>query len=258
VSGHQTTDNNLTTSTTPILGSYHHHQHHHQEKSSTNNKMMKKNGTNYPPIYDTKYIYLIDCRLDRREFQRDHIHTAIHFQDLLQDNVFVSLNQQTSLVVIYDADGSLLTSLRSLPVTPSSSYSSSSSSSSSSPEFMKAMQNPSEIVAKIRNKFKSNNSTIISKPIFILNGGYNEFQRIFPFMCSKLEIRSTVDRQKYLTIYPNCVIEDQFYIGSAIQAKNWKVCRDLRISHIINCSKEHECSFKGVFISLILKISNFK
>lgn len=63
-------------------------------------------------------------------------------------------------------------------------------------------------------------------------------------MSSSLNIRSTVDRNKYLTIYPNCVIENQIYIGSAIQAKNWKIIRELKITHIINATFEHECVFK--------------
>lgn len=63
-------------------------------------------------------------------------------------------------------------------------------------------------------------------------------------MTSHLNIRSTVDRNKYLTFYPNCVIENQIYIGSAIQAKNWKIIRELNITHIINASFEHECVFK--------------
>ena len=83
-----------------------------------------------------------------------------------------------------------------------------------------------------------------SKTIFILSGGFDQFFRKFPFSCSNLDIRSTVDRHKYLTVYPNCIIENQLYIGSAVQAKSWKIVRDLRITHIINCSFEHECVFK--------------
>ncbi len=63
-------------------------------------------------------------------------------------------------------------------------------------------------------------------------------------MSTDLHVRSAVDRNKYLTIYPNCVIDKQLYIGSAIQAKNWKIIRELNITHVINASFEHECVFK--------------
>jgi NDP-sugar pyrophosphorylase family protein len=62
-------------------------------------------------------------------------------------------------------------------------------------------------------------------------------------MCSSSDIRSTVDRYKHLIIYPNCVLENQIFIGTGVQAKNWKIIRDLNITHIVNCSIEHECIF---------------
>lgn len=75
-------------------------------------------------------------------------------------------------------------------------------------------------------------------------------------MCSSMSIRSTVDRHKYLTIYPNSVIENQVYIGSGVQAKNWKIIRDLQITHIINCSIEHECVFQDELSYLWVKLED--
>ena len=99
-------------------------------------------------------------------------------------------------------------------------------------------------------------NTIASKTIFILSGGYEQFYRKFPFSCSNVEIRSTVDRNKYLTMYPNCVIENQLYLGSGVQAKNWKCVRDLRVTHIINCSFEHECVFSDQVEYMHIKIED--
>lgn len=95
-----------------------------------------------------------------------------------------------------------------------------------------------------------------SKTIYVLSGGYKEFYAQFPFMCSHLNVRSTVDRNKYLTIYPNCVIENQFYIGSGIQAKNWKIVRNLRVTHIINATYEHECVFKNEITYLHVEVDD--
>ena len=61
---------------------------------------------------------------------------------------------------------------------------------------------------------------------------------------------------RYLVIYPNCVIENQIYIGSGNQAKNWRIVRDLRITHIINCSVEHECVFTDEVTYLHVQIED--
>jgi serine/threonine/tyrosine-interacting-like protein 1 len=92
--------------------------------------------------------------------------------------------------------------------------------------------------------------------VYILIDGFEKFNSIYPFMCSDLQIRSTVDRHKHITIYPNGVLENFLYIGSGIQAKNWKIIRDLNITHIVNCSIEHECVFHEVCKYLHVKIED--
>ena len=51
-------------------------------------------------------------------------------------------------------------------------------------------------------------------------------------------------------------IENQIYIGSGIQAKNWRIIRDLKITHIINASVEHECVFKDEIKYLHIKLED--
>jgi serine/threonine/tyrosine-interacting-like protein 1 len=108
------------------------------------------------------------------------------------------------------------------------------------------------------NKFDFDNRWYLtfSGTLYILTNGYEKFQSIYPFMCSDRQIRSTVDRNKYLTVYPNSVIENFLYIGSGVQAKNWKIIRDLNITHIINCSIEHECVFQDVCKYLHVKVED--
>ena len=95
-----------------------------------------------------------------------------------------------------------------------------------------------------------------NKTFYILSGGFESFSKKFPYMCINNEIRSAVDRHKFLTLYPNCVIENQLYIGSGIQAKNWKIIRDLKITHIINASVEHECVFENELKYLHVRIED--
>ena len=105
-------------------------------------------------------------------------------------------------------------------------------------------------------------STHTSKGCLTLNGGFEAFQTSFPFVCTQSEIRSLVDREKFLTIYPSVVLENQLYlgkrqeptesissrretvcVGTGHQATHWKVIRDLKLTHIINISIEHPCAF---------------
>ena len=170
-------------------------------------------NSNSPPIFDTRYLYLIDCRPNRKRFEKSRIHTAIHYTDLLTDSVYLSppLDNYT-LIVLYDDDGTFLTSSSS-----SSQQSDSASLNTSLSSSRLELLSSDEIIARIKAKINCSST----KTIYILSGGFEQFYAKFPFMCSSLEIRSAADRQKYLTIYPNCVIENQFYIGSGIQVDGY-------------------------------------
>ncbi len=171
-------------------------------------------------------MYLIDCRLNKSDYAKCRIFTAIHYTDLLNDTVYLSPPcANYTLIVLYDHDGSFLTS--------------SFNKFTNSPAADHAPQSDA-IINAVRAKLTCTDS----KTIYILSGGYKEFHSKYPFMTTQLHVRSAVDRSKYLTIYPNCVIDKQIYIGSAIQAKNWKIIRELNITHVINASVEHECVFK--------------
>ena len=52
------------------------------------------------------------------------------------------------------------------------------------------------------------------------------------------------------------MIENQIYIGSGVQAKNWKIIRDLKVTHIINCSVEHDCVFQDELSYLWVKLED--
>jgi hypothetical protein len=225
-------------------------------------------NNNNPPIYDPRYLYLIDCRLDKKLYNKSRISTALHFSDLLNEQVYLSPPiDNYSMIVFYDQDGSFLTNnsinqisnaannspSATYPITNRMSTSISTSASTSASKVNEIANMSSDaIIASVKAKINCN----ANKTVYVLSGGFECFHRKFPFMCSNNNIRSTVDRHKYLTIYPNCVIENQIYIGSGVQAKNWKIIKDLRITHIINCSVEHECVFKDEIKYLHVKIED--
>ena len=79
--------------------------------SSTNGYHFNSNS---PALYDTRYMYLIDCRLNKSKFEKSRICTAIHYSDLLDDTLYLSppIDNYT-LIVLYDDDGTFLTSTSS-------------------------------------------------------------------------------------------------------------------------------------------------
>jgi hypothetical protein len=199
---------------------------------------------NRPPIYDTRYLYIIDCRLDRKKYERSHINTSIHYSDLLNDDIYLSppLDHYT-IIVLYDDDGTYLTSSnvpiqqKRLPHT--------------NKKLLERQESSDLLITKIKDKLNSYNGVL-----YLLSGGFEQFSVSYPFSCSNIDIRSTVDRYKHLIIYPNCVLENQIFIGTGIQAKNWKIIRDLNITHIINCSIEHECIFSDAIKYLHCKLED--
>ncbi len=52
-----------------------------------------------------------------------------------------------------------------------------------------------------------------SRSCVTLAGGFEAFRSLFPFVCTQSNIRSTVDREKFLTIYPSVVLDNQLYLG---------------------------------------------
>jgi hypothetical protein len=206
-------------------------------------------------------MYIIDCRLNKSKYEKSRIQTAIHYTDIIDDTLYLSppIDNYT-LIVLYDDDGTFLTSTSS-PSTISSA--STNVSSQRKPTNRRGNNNNNnqesnipltsdEMISLIKAKINCSSS----KTLHILSGGFDQFYATFPFMCTSVEVRSTSDRHKYLTIYPNCVIENQIYIGSGVQAKNWKIIRDLRVTHIINCSIEHECVFEDEISYFQLKIED--
>ena len=55
-----------------------------------------------------------------------------------------------------------------------------------------------------------------SKSCISLAGGFEAFRLLFPFFCTQSDIRSAVDREKFLTIYPSVVLDNQLYIGKIL------------------------------------------
>ena len=70
--------------------------------------------------------------------------------------------------------------------------------------------NTSAEMRRISSRFSPSTG---SRSCAALDGGFEAFRTLFPFICTQSDIRSTVDREKFLTIYPSVVLDNQLYLG---------------------------------------------
>ena len=106
-----------------------------------------------------------------------HLFLAIHWEDALNGSVYISFVERFSEIVLYDEKGIFF--------------------------------NTTTEMRRVSNKF-SNNGT---KMCVTLSGGFEAFHTFYPFACTQNDIRSIIDREKFLTIYPSVVLDNQLYIG---------------------------------------------
>lgn len=104
-------------------------------------------------------------------------HLAIHWEDALNGTVYISLVERFSEIILYDDRGSI--------------------------------SNPTPQMCRALERFYSPNS----KTCATLEGGFDAFRSLFPFVCTQSNIRSAVDREKFLTIYPSVVLDNKLYLG---------------------------------------------
>ena len=102
---------------------------------------------------------------------------AIHWEDALNGNVYISVVERFSEIVLYDDKGIFF--------------------------------NTTTEMRRVTTRF----STPGSKTCLTLSGGFEGFHTLFPFICTQSDIRSIVDREKFLTIYPSVVLDNQLYLG---------------------------------------------
>ncbi len=77
---------------------------------------------------------------------------------------------------------------------------------------------------RVSNRFASSSG---SRSCAALDGGFEAFRTLFPFICTQSNIRSTVDREKFLTIYPSVVLDNQLYLGKVFFLRFFSIIKFL-------------------------------
>ncbi len=79
----------------------------------------------------------------------------------------------------------------------------------------------------------------------ILQGGYSAFHSLYPFLCTPRMVLLELERRS-LPIYPSEILEVVLYQGSASQAHDYRIIKNLHITHVVNVTAEISDSFPSV------------
>ena len=171
-------------------------------------------------IHDEGNFLVIDSR-GKDKYEKSHIITAKHSSEL-EDKSFQSGMGYSvyNIIIIY---GCSLTSARS--------------------EALKSLW--------------EDISMSVAGEVLVLADGFNAFYQKFPFMCTDMIIRNSYERRNIIT-YPSTVINYKLYQGKGDQATNEKIIDDLKITHVINITKEHPNAFGDKLKYLRIAVEDVK
>lgn len=161
-----------------------------------------------PYMFDPLFMLIIDTR-SMDDYQLQHISTAVHVSELSMSTNKIEPLESYTLIVLYDHKGlshSLLESALSKTVL-----------------------------------------AIQSQGIepFSLAGGFDNFHIRHPYLCSEQVPTTHLERQMLICDYPSIVVEDQLYLGRADQAANPIIKGNLRLTHVVNVTRDHPNAFEG-------------
>lgn len=89
----------------------------------------------------------------------------------------------------------------------------------------------------------------------ILLGGFSAFSALYPFFCTPRMALLEPERHT-LTIYPSEVLEGALYQGSASQASDYCIIKNLHITHVGNATTNCPDAFPTMLCYLRLHLSD--
>uniref|UniRef100_A0A8D3DJC4 protein-tyrosine-phosphatase n=1 Tax=Scophthalmus maximus TaxID=52904 RepID=A0A8D3DJC4_SCOMX len=89
----------------------------------------------------------------------------------------------------------------------------------------------------------------------ILLGGFSAFNALYPFMCTPRMVLLEPERRA-LTIYPSEILEGALYQGSASQASDFRIIKNLHITHVVNATANSPDAFPNTLSYLRLRLSD--
>uniref|UniRef100_A0A3Q3FZN6 protein-tyrosine-phosphatase n=1 Tax=Labrus bergylta TaxID=56723 RepID=A0A3Q3FZN6_9LABR len=89
----------------------------------------------------------------------------------------------------------------------------------------------------------------------ILLGGFSAFYTLYPFLCTPHMVLLEPERHT-LTIYPSEILEGALYQGSASQASDYRIIKNLQITHVVNATANSPDAFPNILSYLRLRLSD--
>nr|XP_040034129.1 dual specificity protein phosphatase 2-like [Gasterosteus aculeatus aculeatus] len=181
-----------------------------------------------PALYDSYYILVLDCRSTER-YEDSHVVTARAAVTVIHPVLGCLVScvelQKYSTILLYAEEGCS-------PV-------GSAKARTDSPDLLHCF-------------FQL--SSLGMDPVILL-GGFSAFHALYPFLCTPLMVLLEPERHT-LTIYPSEILEEALYQGSASQASDYRIIKNLHITHVVNATANWPDAFPNRLRYLRLRLSD--
>jgi serine/threonine/tyrosine-interacting-like protein 1 len=162
-------------------------------------------GQHCPYMFDPTYMLIIDTRV-KEDFLKKHIVTARWVGELNEPMRLEELDAYT-MIILYDHKG------HSHNIKDST----------------------------LRQTLKELQAAGVEP--FILVGGFDAFFQEHPYLCTHKVPRCEAERQQLIVPFPSIVLDGALYLGRGDQATCNHIVSHLRITHIVNVTRDHRMAF---------------
>ncbi|XP_054456601.1 dual specificity protein phosphatase 2-like isoform X2 [Anoplopoma fimbria] len=181
-----------------------------------------------PALYDPYYILILDCRSTER-YEESHVVTARAAVTVIHPVLGCLIScielQKYSTILLYAVEG----------CSPVGSV----KARIDSPDLLHCF-------------FQL--SGLGMDPVIML-GGFSAFHALYPFLCTPRMVLLEPERHT-LTIYPSEILEEALYQGSASQASDYRIIKNLHITHVVNATANCPDAFPNMLCYLRLCLSD--
>ncbi|XP_016892624.2 serine/threonine/tyrosine-interacting-like protein 1 isoform X2 [Cynoglossus semilaevis] len=181
-----------------------------------------------PAIFDPYYMLILDCRKAER-YKDSHVVTARAAVTVIHPELGCLIScielQKYSIILLYAEEG----------CSPVGSV----KARADSPDLQRCF-------------FQL--SGLGMDPIIML-GGFSAFNALYPFLCTTRMVLIEPERHT-LTIYPSEILENALYQGSVSQASDYRIIKNLQITHVVNATANCPDAFPNTLCYLRLRLSD--
>uniref|UniRef100_H3DI02 Serine/threonine/tyrosine interacting-like 1 n=2 Tax=Tetraodon nigroviridis TaxID=99883 RepID=H3DI02_TETNG len=177
-----------------------------------------------PALFDPYYILILDCRSAER-YKESHVVTARAAVTVIHPELGCLIGslelQKFSIILLYAEPVGSVTARKD------------------SPELQRCF-------------FQL--SALGMDPVILL-GGFSAFHALYPFLCTPRMVLLEPERHT-LTIYPSEILEGALYQGSVAQASDYRIIKNLHITHVVNATANCPNAFPNTLCYLRLHLSD--